>query len=49
MMDNEGQPIRDKVKLDKIIKVEGDLNGDGKFDKTDLAIAAKTLAKGKKK
>lgn len=28
-------------------EVEGDLNKDGKFDKKDLTIASKTLAKGK--
>ena len=27
-------------------KVEGDINNDGKFDKSDLTLAAKTLAKG---
>jgi len=30
------------------VKVEGDLNKDGKFDKKDLAIAGRTLAKGRK-
>lgn len=47
MMNNEGQPIR--VKDNVSHKVEGDINGDGVFDKTDLTLAAKTLSKGKKK
>lgn len=33
----------------EVKKVEGDLNGDGKFDKEDLKLAGKTLAKGVKK
>ena len=30
-------------------KVDGDLNGDGKFDEKDKSIAGKVLAKGRKK
>lgn len=29
--------------------ISGDLDGDGDFDKDDLAIAGRTLAKGRKK
>ena len=31
------------------VAVEGDLNGDGVFDKKDRSIAGKVLAKGRKK
>lgn len=47
-----GKPVKKKekkeVKKEEPEKVEGDLDGDGDFDKDDLSIAAKTLRKGKK-
>jgi hypothetical protein len=33
----------------EVKKVDGDINGDGKFDKEDLKLAGKTLGKGVKK
>lgn len=41
--------IKDLPKEEIKKVVEGDLNGDGKFDKEDLKMAGKTLAKGVKK
>ena len=39
-----------KAKIDKLTDAFlGDLDGDGDFDKDDLTIAAKTLARGRKK
>jgi len=39
------------VEMEKpdFLKVEGDLDGDRDFDKDDLKIAGKTLAKGRRK
>ena len=40
---------KEEVKPKSKKKVSGDLNGDGKFDKKDLSLAAKVMAKGRKK
>lgn len=34
--------------MPELVSVEGDLNGDGKFDAKDKTIAAKVLAKGRR-